>query len=234
MDDTVIIAAGFRGPPETGNGGYVGGLLAERIASPAEATLRRPVPLAQPLTLERNADDVLQLRDGTALLVECRTATLDLEVPTPPSFEVAARAAATGGSAPGSTFGGCFVCGRERADGMRIFAAPFGDGAIVAATWLPEAHLADDTGRVAPRYHWAALDCPGAVAVTVDQPELIVTGRMVAEVCRPLAPGERAVVIGWPVAEQGRKRFSGTAIFSQSGELAARALTTWIVPRADT
>ena len=79
MDNTVIIEAGFRGPPETGNGGYVGGLLAERIASPAEATLRRPVPLARPLTLERDADDALQLRDGTALLVECRTATLDLD-----------------------------------------------------------------------------------------------------------------------------------------------------------
>ncbi len=134
MDETVIIGAGFRGPPAAGHGGYVCGLLAERIDGPAEATLSRPVPLARPLTLETDGDGTLRLRHAAELLVECRAAALDLDVPVPPTFETAARAAAAdGGSAAGGTFGGCFVCGRERDDGMRVFAGPLADRAMVAA-----------------------------------------------------------------------------------------------------
>ncbi len=83
MGESVIIAAGFRGPPAAGHGGYVGGLLAERIDGPAEVTLRRPVPLARPLTLEADSDDALRLYDETGLLVECRAAALDLDARAP-------------------------------------------------------------------------------------------------------------------------------------------------------
>jgi hypothetical protein len=36
------------------------------------------------------------------------------------------------------------------------------------------------------------------------------------------------VVIGWPVGEDGRKLYSGTALFSEGGELRAFARATWV------
>src|SRR5690606_16416012 len=42
---TVTIARRFRGPPNSGNGGYSCGRLAAFIDGPAEVTLRKPPPL---------------------------------------------------------------------------------------------------------------------------------------------------------------------------------------------
>jgi len=53
MTDSLIIPARFCGPPGTGNGGYVCGRIAGYIDGPVTVTLRRPPPLATPLTLER-------------------------------------------------------------------------------------------------------------------------------------------------------------------------------------
>ena len=40
--------------------------------------------------------------------------------------------------------------------------------------------------------------------------------------------GDRSIVIGWPLGEDGRKLYSGTALFSQDGELRAMARATWV------
>ena len=235
MRETVTIAPRFRGPPNSGHGGYVSGVLAEHLDGPAEVTLCRPVPLARPLVIERDNGGAIRLCDGADLVAECRRGELDLEVPEPPAFAAAVRAAELAGGADDDTFGGCFVCGPNRppGDGMRIFAAPLDGRAMVAAPWVPAKDLADETGAIAPRYLWAALDCPGAVAIQDDWPDLPVTGRMLGEVVHRIGAGERCLVIGWPVADRGRKRYSGTAVFSEAGRLAARALTTWIVPRRE-
>lgn len=50
---TITISARFDGPPTTGNGGYVCGLVARHVDGPAEVTLWAPPPLERPLTLER-------------------------------------------------------------------------------------------------------------------------------------------------------------------------------------
>jgi len=42
---TMTIPRRFRGPPNSGNGGYVCGMLARQIAGAAEITLRAPPPL---------------------------------------------------------------------------------------------------------------------------------------------------------------------------------------------
>jgi acyl-CoA thioesterase len=39
------------------------------------------------------------------------------------------------------------------------------------------------------------------------------------------------VVASWPLGEDGRKLFAGTALFAEDGELLALARQTWIVPR---
>ena len=43
--------------------------------------------------------------------------------------------------------------------------------------------------------------------------------------------GEQCVVTAWPLGEDGRKLFAGTALFAADGELLALARQTWIVPR---
>jgi hypothetical protein len=47
-----------------------------------------------------------------------------------------------------------------------------------------------------------------------------------------VAGGEPHVVVGWPIGEEGRKRFAGSAIFTAGGGLCAYARSTWLVPAA--
>ena len=49
--ETMTIPRRFRGPPNSGNGGYVCGMLGRQIAGAAEVTLRAPPPLETKLDL---------------------------------------------------------------------------------------------------------------------------------------------------------------------------------------
>ena len=58
----VTIPSQFNGPPDSGNGGYVRGLIAhERLeqghTGPVTSTLRMPPPLDTPLAWEHDADE---------------------------------------------------------------------------------------------------------------------------------------------------------------------------------
>jgi hypothetical protein len=53
---------------------------------------------------------------------------------------------------------------------------------------------------------------------------------MAAEVREVPRPGERCVVVAWPLGRDGRKGFAGTSVF-RDGELLARARQTWIALR---
>jgi hypothetical protein len=130
----------------------------------------------------------------------------------------------------------CFVCGPKRAigDGLRIFPDWTKDPAgadnpnpfpIVAAPWIPTADLADDFGRIAPEFLWAALDCPGAFAV---DKEPILLGRMSAQILERPRPGKPIVAIAWSKGQERRKHFAGTALFSEAGDLLAFSDQTWI------
>ena len=44
-------------------------------------------------------------------------------------------------------------------------------------------------------------------------------------------PGERCVVVAWPLGEDGRKLHAGTALFAADGDLLAVAKQVWIEPR---
>jgi hypothetical protein len=59
----------------------------------------------------------------------------------------------------------------------------------------------------------------------------IVLGRMTARVDRLPDDGERCVVTSWPLGEDGRKLFAGTALFAADGELLALAKQVWIAPK---
>ena len=72
---------------------------------------------------------------------------------------------------------------------------------------------------------------PGAYAVGAEGRGEIVLGRMTARVHRVPEPGEQCVVTAWPLGEDGRKLFAGTALFAADGELLALARQVWIARR---
>jgi hypothetical protein len=60
----------------------------------------------------------------------------------------------------------------------------------------------------------------------------IITARMTAVVDQPLRVGQRYIVIGWPIAQEGRKLHAGTAIFDAAGQVQARSRQLWLIQRA--
>ena len=96
--------------------------------------------------------------------------------------------------------------------------------------YLPHANHADASGRIRPEFVWGTLDCPGAYAAQDDGDRRVaLTGRMTAKVIEPPKVGERCAVVGWRTGAEGRKLYSGTALFTESGRLCALAACTWIV-----
>jgi hypothetical protein len=230
VSETVTIEERFCGPPNAGNGGYVCGVLAGIVGQPLEVTLRRATPLGRPLTVER-AGDGATLRDGEAILADARRVDLRLDVPQPLSFEAAEEAAGRFPRFVDHPIPRCLVCGpeREAGDGLRIFPGPVNGGGLYAAPWVPDASVADRNGVVRPEIVCAALDCPGAFAMNEPPQGLALLGRLALELVKPIAVGERCVILAWPIAREGRKLFPGTAIFSESGDLRAVARATWVL-----
>jgi hypothetical protein len=218
----LIIERKFRGPTGSANGGYTCGLLASFMHGPAEVTLRMPPPLDRPL--EVTTDGAVELRDGDAVVAEAAAAEVDIDVPDPISFEEAAAAALPEGD-KASVFPECFVCGWAREDGLRIYAGPVEGRELVAATWVPR----DDV--ISSEFVWAALDCPGAYAVEFGRRGNPVLGRLAARLEHLPHPGERCVVMGWPLGEDGRKLYAGTALYGEDGRVLGAARAVWIIPR---
>ncbi|HEX5065999.1 MAG TPA: hypothetical protein VFY49_07790 [Myxococcota bacterium] len=238
--ERLVVSERFCGPPGAGNGGYVAGLVAQRLGDRAEVTLRRPTPVEAPLSLCR-AEDGWRLEsagDG-AVLVEGREAEpvlTRMAIPPVPEFDVAL--AASRWTTSEHPYPHCFVCGpaRQAGDGLRIFAGPLSceHAGVVAGAWVPDASLAaaDTQGRVEPLFVWSALDCPGAMVVIAESPRPLLLARMVAEVAGSVRVGERCVVVGWRIAQEGRKHWSGTALYGEDGALRGASEQLWIEPRA--
>ena len=221
----IVIPRRYCGPAESGNGGYVCGRLAAFVDAPTvEVTLRLPPPLDRQLQVVVEENRVL-LNDGEFLVAEAAVGDLDLEAPAAVSWADAEAAAAGYAGFERHAFPECFVCGpaREPGDGLRIFAGPVaGAAGVVAAPWI--------ASEVTPEIVWAAIDCPGAFAVGVSARGETVLGRMTARVLGLPKEGERCVSVGWPLGEDGRKLYAGTALLTEAGEMLALAGQTWIVP----
>ena len=216
----LVIDPRFNGPPRSANGGYTCGLVAGLAGGRVEVTLRSPPPLATPLRWDGE-----RLWDRETLVAEAAPAApVDVEPPGPVAWDEAAAAMPRYRGFREHPFPTCLVCGPERApgDGLRIFASPVRHD-VVASTWEPG-------DEPTPELVWAALDCPGAFAVGATERGETVLGRMAAEITRLPRAGERCVVVAWPLGEDGRKLYAGTALYS-GDELLARARQTWVVPR---
>ncbi len=231
----IIIAQQFCGPPNSGNGGYVCGVLAKDIEGPATSVLRARVPLDIDLELVADADGGAMMTDGQgALIGRGNSASLALEVPIPPSLSAARQAMAAYAAHEMRIHPICFTCGPERAegDGLRVFAgqiegAPVGH---VACVWTPHAAFADADGLTQTEVVWAALDCPGFFAwVAKEGRHGALLGTMTGEVIRRPRAGEDCIITAWPLAREGRKETAGVALFAVDGELLARGHQVWIM-----
>jgi hypothetical protein len=107
-----------------------------------------------------------------------------------------------------------------RDDGLGIYTGAVDGTDVSAAPWV----VPDDVSRVLT---WAALDCPGAIGVGWDGRGDWLLGRMTGEVRVVPDPGDRCVVVAWPLGRDGRKGFAGTALY-RGDELLAHARQTWI------
>jgi hypothetical protein len=220
----------FRGPPDSGNGGYVCGLVAKELSgSGCEVTLHAPPPLDRDLQLEFDGDRA-RLFDGDSLIASAVRASPGIDVPPPPSPLEAAAASARFTGFRDHIFPSCFVCGPNRAegDGLRIFAG--GADGQVAAAWTPDESLLDDDGALPTEFVWAALDCPGYFAVE-DRARPAVLGRLAVSIVEPRIEHQPLVVTGWPIASEGRKHEAGTALHDSDGRLLAFGKATWITLR---
>jgi hypothetical protein len=230
-DERITIARRFRGPPDSGNGGYVCGLLATYLDGPAEVTLRKPPPLDTPLAVARREGGVALIH-GETVIAEGAPTTVELDAPEAVSQAEAGKATRAYAGFERHIFPQCFVCGPERdeGDGVRIFPGWVDGRKLVAAPWTPHPSLSREGGHVRPEFLWAALDCPGAWSLFDEAgfERAIVLGRLAARLLAPVRTGERCVVVGWPLGEDGRKMYAGTALFGEDGDLRAFARATWV------
>ena len=68
----------------------------------------------------------------------------------------------------------------------------------------------------------------GAFALMGKVAGPLLLGRMTAKIESPVTVDEELIVTGWGIGHEGRKHYSGTAIFNRSGELKAFARSIWI------
>jgi hypothetical protein len=162
-----------------------------------------------------------------------RPTVVDIEIPSPPDFAAAETASQGYRGFDSHFYPACFVCGpeREEGDGLRIFAGPvepgMGPNGMVAATWVPDDSLMDLSGFIATEYIWAALDCPGAYSFPEPAEGVILLGELAVSIKGPVSPGEKCVLIGWEIKHEGRKHYTGTALFGEHGRCCAVAYATW-------
>jgi hypothetical protein len=214
----------YRGPLTSANGGYACGRLAAFVdGDEVEVTLRLPPPLDRPLHVER-VEDRVRLLDGEAIVADARPAPVEAKPPTAVSLPDADEARNRHVREWTPEFRECFVCG-VRDDGLEVRV-----GLVAGREPLHAAPIV--LLESGPEFVWAAIDCPGAYAVGAEGRGDIVLGRMTARLDRVPEAGEECVVASWPLGEEGRKLYAGTALFAADGDVLAVARQTWIVPRS--
>ena len=226
----IIIDPRYNGPPDSGNGGYVSGPLTREFEDIVSVRLYMPPPLGERLLLEWE-DDTLVLRKGDEVVAKASSSDMSMVIPEPPAYDEAREAMEHYAGFVQHSFPQCFVCGPKRPDssGLHIFAGPLKDGSQVASVFTPEDDLLDESGDLAIPFHWAALDCPGSYAI-VDRLgyKKLVLGTITGEVVCPAKRDEDLIVTAWYIGDEGRKNYSGSALFNRRGDLKAYARAVWI------
>lgn len=246
MSEHLVVSRRFNGPPNSGNGGYVAGLLARELlerqpaAQAVEVTLRAPLTLEQPLRLVDEPSGGLALMDGDLLLAQAVAVSLELDLPPAPGIDEARAAGAIGrmrsARGVGNAYLHCFGCGVERAphEGLRIVPTEIGDDGLVASDWIPHEAFADGEGRVPAEIVWTALDCPAGFAWgrrLGKGNQGLLTGRITLAITGEVRAGQPLVVAAWPLERDGRKLHAGTALFDPDGRVLAFSRQLWFAPK---
>jgi hypothetical protein len=220
----------FCGPSDSGNGGYTCGIVAKLIGGPAEVILRRPPPLNRALNIEKTDSDKVVLYDETGIIAEASSTHIEFDLPEPPTFSEVENSSPAADIIERHQYPTCFVYGplRKKHDGLRIFSAPIKERGYLASTWIPDSSLSDAAGTIRDEIIWAALDCPGGWAVVYDKMRPILLGKLAVHIQDRIMSGDKSIIVAWKISEEGRKIITGTALFSESGRLYARAKATWI------
>jgi hypothetical protein len=149
---TLTVPSRFNGPPASGNGGYSCGVVAALFDGTCAVSLRRPVPLDEPLEVETEnglgsgiagdaaASATLRVTARGELIAEA-VAAPELAPWSAPAVDLDAARDATSRFVPPADgfFDHCFVCGRDRHDGFCVFAGP-----IVADALRSSSRLSSD------------------------------------------------------------------------------------------
>ena len=236
MADSLVIPSRFCGPPGSGNGGYVCGRIAAYLEGPVTVTLRRPPPLATPMTAERDSESSVRIQHGRTLIAEAGTSPGSLEPDVPGSVSMAEARAAAGRARyyADPLFPDCFVCGTGRGpgDGLRIFPGPLAGRPLWAAPWTPDPSVTGADGKVRPEVAWAALDCPSGIAAAeaagLARDTAILLGRMTASLVAVPMAGDHCLVVAWPGGRDGRKLLAGSALLGPGGTVLAVARAVWL------
>jgi hypothetical protein len=250
----ISIARRFAGPRDSANGGYAAGVLAgaflagrttradradgangdnHEATGAVEVTLRKPPPLDTAMLLRGDTDDAshsLTLSLDDQVVAHARPGALAADPVDAVSLAAAREAERSYAGLTAHPFVACFACGPERepGDGLRLSPGRIGDGRT-ACTWTPDGSLAahDEPTRLRPEFVWAALDCPGGWTTdVVGRP--MVLGRITGEIYAPAEVGERHVVMGRLLGEDGRKTFTATTLYDSDGRVVARAEHVWV------
>jgi hypothetical protein len=233
VPESLTVSRRFNGPPDSGNGGYSSGIVANLFEGAAGVSLRRPVPLDARLDVVHDVDGSVRVLDGDALVaVGHGAAAFDLEVPTAVSLPQARLATGRFRGPSDGPFSRCFVCGRARDDTFGVFPGAVEGRELVASPWTPPGWTADATGRVLPEFVWAVLDCPTYFAAYLAGAlPISMLAQLTARIDAPIAAGEEHIVMAWPIDVDGRKRHAGSAVLSSDGTVLARARALLIEPR---
>jgi len=214
----------------SGNGGWTAGALAaltelDPVAGVA-VSLLAPPPLDVPMGVE-TVDGTAELSiDGTPVARATATAETPELAIEPVSIAEARAAKESYAGFRMHPFPTCFVCGPDRADGLRIFPGPVAEQsglARVAGTWTPDETVADDPVAAT----WAALDCIGGWAGGLEE-RMMVLARMTAWVDVLPETGTEHVVLGLGRGTEGRKTRTAAELLDPDGRVVGRAEHLWI------
>ncbi|TGK33377.1 hypothetical protein EHQ12_11135 [Leptospira gomenensis] len=240
-NETITIPSKFCGPPLSGNGGFSAGSAAKKLNSLSSIVkIKAPIPLDTELRVNFDPNTYSSLVDisSGSVAVEAEPAPdFRLDLPRPVSMDAILEASGSYLGFVEHPFPSCFVCGPERneKDGMRIFSGKIPDQPgfkhLHAAIWRPWKELSDDSGSIRKEVIWAALDCPGGFAVSVEDPQMIVLAKLSGRILAPIQAEESYRILSWEIARNRRVRTAGTAIFREKEDFCvAYSEGGWMVP----
>ena len=232
----IIVPRQFRGPPITANGGYICGVLAKAVGGKGSAMLRSGVPLDTPVRLEADGAGGVSALGAEGQVLGVAKPASDEQIPTPPpspGVEAARLAAAASPFASRSLHRGCFSCciEREQGEGLGVHVGqlPGAEPGVCVGLWTPHANFAEADGTVPDEITWAALDCSGSMAWWIKTGSPVgLLGTMAGEVLEKPKAGETYVVMAWARENEGRKFFSGVALYDAAGKVVAQSGQIWI------